>query len=93
MDAMQDLLTIQLEHQESQTRSLAMLYGTTPHLFMLNSSPTSEVETDDSRSSTPESISSVQPLSRDWGHSVQFMHILSGTVSATASMGSKPSCQ
>ena len=73
MDVMQDLLTIQLEHQESQTHSLAMLYGTTPHLLMVNSSPTSEVKTDDSRSSTPASISSVQPLSRDWGHSVQFM--------------------
>ena len=73
MDVMQDLLTIQLEHQESQTHGLAMLYGTTPHLLMINSSPTSEVETDDSRSSTPASIPSVQPLSRDWGHSVQFM--------------------
>ena len=73
MDVMQDLLTIQLEHQESQTHSLAMLYGTTPHLLMINSSPTSEVETADSRSSTPTSIPSVQPLSRDWGHSVQFM--------------------
>ena len=73
MDVMQDLLTIQLEHQESQTHSLAMLYGTTPHLLMINSSPTSEVETDDSRSSTPASIPSVQPLSRDWSHSEQFM--------------------
>ena len=50
-----------------------MFYGTTPHLLMINSSPTSEVETADSRSSTPTSIPSVQPLSRDWGHSVQFM--------------------
>ena len=66
MDVMQDLLTIQLEHQESQTHSLAMLYGTTPHLLMINSSPTSEVEAD-------KSFPSVQPLSRDWGHSVQFI--------------------
>jgi hypothetical protein len=48
MEVLPDLLTIQLEHQESQSHSLAMLYGTTPHLLMINSSPTSMVETDDS---------------------------------------------
>jgi hypothetical protein len=75
MGVMQDLLTIQFEHQGSQPHSLAMLYGTTSHLLMINSSPTLEVETDDSRSSTPTSIPSVQPLSRNWGRSVHLCSI------------------
>jgi cyanate permease len=69
MEVMQDLLTIQLEHQESQSQSLAMLYGSTPQLSMITSSPMSDIETDNSGTSTPKSIPSIQPLGHDWGHS------------------------
>jgi hypothetical protein len=37
MEVMQDLLTIQLEHQEARTHTLAMLYGGPPQLLMLSS--------------------------------------------------------
>jgi hypothetical protein len=73
MEVMQDLLTIQLEHQESQSNSLAILYGPTPRLSMITTSPVSSIETDNSESTTPTSIPSVQPISRDWGRSVQYM--------------------
>ena len=36
MDVMQDLLTIQLEHQEARTHTLAMLYGQQPQLLMIS---------------------------------------------------------
>jgi hypothetical protein len=58
-----------MEHQESQSQSLAMLYGSTPQLSMITSSPMSDIETDNSGTSTPKSIPSIQPLGHDWGHS------------------------
>ena len=36
MEVMQDLLTLQLEHQEAKTNNLAMLYGQQPCLLMIN---------------------------------------------------------
>lgn len=36
MEVMQDLLTVQLEHQEAKTYTLAMLYGQQPQLLMLS---------------------------------------------------------
>ena len=38
MEVMQDLLTLQLEHQEAKTHNLAMLYGQQPCLLMITSS-------------------------------------------------------
>ena len=58
MEVMQDLLTLQLEHQEARTNNLAMLYGQQPCLLMLTGSD--DGDGDDSVEST-DSIPSVLP--------------------------------
>ena len=58
MEVMQDLLTLQLEHQEARTHNLAMLYGQQPCLLMITSD-----EDDDTIEST-ESSPSVAVLPR-----------------------------
>ena len=56
MEVMQDLLTLQLEHQEAKTHNLAMLYGQQPCLLMITSS-----EDGDDSVESANSISSVLP--------------------------------
>lgn len=49
MEVMQDLLTVQLEHQETKTQSLAMLYGHGTQFLMISGN---EDDTDESLDST-----------------------------------------
>jgi hypothetical protein len=55
MDVMQDLLTIQLEHQESRTPTLAMLYGQQPQLLMISRN------NDDETDKSSDSMDSITP--------------------------------
>ena len=50
MEVMQDLLLLQLEHQEARTHTLAMLYGQTAQLLMISGAE--EDDTDQSLDST-----------------------------------------
>ena len=52
MEVMQDLLTLQLEHQEATTHNLAMLYGHQPCLLMITSNSNDGNDTDESLEST-----------------------------------------
>ena len=50
MEVMQDLLLLQLEHQEARTHTLAMLYGQTAQLLMMSAAD--DDDTDQSLDST-----------------------------------------